>query len=106
MALAQRLGRAALHDAEAGLRGGSWRREAAFGPGGGAGHGALDVGFGGLAWWAFVEGHGDVGAEEGLDLHRAFWREGLRCAVDVGAEDDAVVVDFAERGEGEDLIAA
>jgi hypothetical protein len=53
-----------------------------------------------------VEGHGDVGAEGTLDLHRALGSEHPGGSVHVTLEGDAVFFDAAETFEREDLEAA
>ena len=45
---------------------------------------------------AFVELHGDVGAEQRLDLDRAFGRQLDHRAVEMRAEGDAALVDLAQ----------
>ena len=55
---------------------------------------------------ALVESHDDVGAESDLNVDGMFRSEEVRAAIEVGAELDAVVSDFAERVEREDLEAA
>ena len=55
---------------------------------------------------ALVEGHRDVGAQVLLDLHRALGREQVLAAVDVAPEAHALLVELAQRGEREDLVAA
>ena len=66
----------------------------------------------GEAFWraiggrAIVEGHDDVGAEVVLDAHRFLRGEADHGAVDVAFKGDAVAVEVAQLGKGEDLEAA
>ena len=55
---------------------------------------------------AFVELHGDVGAEQMLDLDRALGRKFNHGAVEVGAEGHAFVLDLAQLRQRHDLEAA
>jgi hypothetical protein len=55
---------------------------------------------------AFVEGHANIGAEGDLNLNGMFGRKKVRTPVEVRAEADAVVSDFAQRVEREDLKSA
>ena len=55
---------------------------------------------------AFVELHGDVGAEQALDLDRALGRQLDHGAVEMGAEGDALVLDLAQLRQRHDLEAA
>jgi hypothetical protein len=55
---------------------------------------------------AFVERHGDVGAETVLDLDRAFRRQLVRRAVDMRAEGDAGLAHLAQLGQRHHLVAA
>ena len=55
---------------------------------------------------AFIEGHGNVSAEGDLHVHGMLWREEVTGAVEVRAEADTFVRDFAESAEGKDLKAA
>ena len=80
--------------------------ERASGPCEGARGGGGGAVFGGGGFDAFIEYHDDVGAEGKLDFDGAFGREEMFGAVDVRAEGDAVVGDFAKIGEAEDLVAA
>jgi len=80
--------------------------KAASGPGHGVAKAFGGSGFGGGVFGAFVEGHADVRAEGDLDVHGVFWGEHVAAAVEMGAELDAFVGDFAEFGEGEDLESA
>ena len=52
---------------------------------------------------AFVELHLDVGAEQPLDLHRAFGRQLMSRAVDMRLENDAALVELAQLGEAHHL---
>ena len=62
---------------------------AALGPAQRQLHGALDLAALGGQPHAFVELHGDVGAEQDLHLDRALRRQLDHRAVDMGAEGDA-----------------
>ena len=55
---------------------------------------------------AFVENHGDVRAERLLNLDRFFRRKKMLGAVQVRAENHAVIGDLAQIGEAEHLEAA
>ena len=55
---------------------------------------------------ALVEGHADVGAESDLHIHGVFGREEVAAAVEVRAEVDALVGDFAQLSQAVDLEAA
>ena len=55
---------------------------------------------------AFVEGHDDVGAESDLDVDRMLGSKEVRAAVEVRAEADAFIGDFAQGAEREDLESA
>ena len=55
---------------------------------------------------ALVEGHADVGAEGDLHVDGMLGSKKVRTAVEVRAEADAVISDFAQRVEREDLKAA
>ena len=74
------------------------------------GHGEAQAFFGaravGRILGALVEGHDDVGAESDLHIHGVLGGEEVLTAVEVRAEMDAFVGDFAQRAEGEDLKAA
>ena len=74
------------------------------------GHGEAEAHFGagarGGILGALVKGHADVGAESYLNLHGMFRSKRVRTPVEVGAEADTVIGDFAERIEREDLEAA
>jgi hypothetical protein len=76
----------------------------------GPGRGALESGFGDGArsrrFNALVEDHGDVRAESELNLGSFLWSQEMLGTVEVGAEANAVIGDFAEIGETENLIAA
>jgi hypothetical protein len=76
----------------------------------GPGHGEAKAFFGAIARGgilrALVESHDDVGAESDLDVDGMFGGEEVRTPVEVRAELNAIVRDFAERAEGEDLEAA
>ena len=54
----------------------------------------------------FVEHHADVAAEGQLRVDRGFRREGVQVAVQVRLEDHALLGDFAQAAEAEDLEAA
>jgi len=69
-------------------------------------HGALDVDTGGRQLDAFVELHGDVGAEQELDLDRAFRAELDHGAVEMRAEGYRLLVDLAQFRERHDLETA
>jgi hypothetical protein len=81
-------------------------RERALGPG----HGEAKAFFGAVACGgvlrALVESHYNVGAESDLHVDGMFGGEEVRTPVEVGAELNAIVRDFAERAEREDLKAA
>ena len=62
--------------------------------------------FGGGIFGALVEGHADVGTEGELDVDGVFGGEEMAGAVEVRAEADAFVGEFAQAGEGEDLESA
>jgi hypothetical protein len=74
------------------------------------GHGQAKAFFGASAisgiLGAFVEGHDNVGAESYLNIDRRFGSKRVWTPIEVRAELDAVVGDFAERAEWEDLKAA
>ncbi len=55
---------------------------------------------------AFVKRHEDVAAEGELGIHGGFGSEGVQIAIEVRLKDDALVGDFAQAGEAEDLEAA
>ena len=55
---------------------------------------------------ALVEGHHDVGAESDLHVDGVLGSEEVRAPVEMRAELDAFVSDFAQRAEGKDLEAA
>jgi hypothetical protein len=55
---------------------------------------------------ALVKTHHNVGAESDLDVDGVLGCKEVRTSVEVGAELDAIVSDFAERAEREDLKAA
>ena len=97
--------RAPLHDAEHGLPLAS-RREAARGPAGRLRHRALDLVARRAAGRAHVELHRDVRAEQPLHAHRLLRRERAPRAVEVRAEDEAVLGDRAAVGHRERLEAA
>ena len=79
---------------------------AALLPAGGPGHRLFVVGAVGSRGRALVEGHQDVAAELGLDLHRPLRRQLLLAAVDVAAEDGALFGDLPLVGERVHLEAA
>ena len=74
------------------------------------GHGQAETFFGAGAisrvLGALVKTHYNVGAESDLDIDGVLRCEEVRAAIQVRAELDAVVSNFAERVEGEDLKAA
>jgi len=74
------------------------------------GHGEAEAFFGaGAIGWilsALVKTHYKVGAESDLNIDGVLGCEEVRAAVEVRAELDAIVSNFAERAEGEDLKAA
>ena len=53
-----------------------------------------------------VEGHGDGGAQIGLDLHTLLRPHEDLVAVDVGVEVNALLLDLAEACQGKHLEAA
>ena len=55
---------------------------------------------------ALVEGHTDISAEGDLNIDRMLGSEKVRTPVEVRAEADAIISDFAQRVEREDLKAA
>jgi len=79
---------------------------AGFGPAEGAVDGGADIFLFRGPGRAFVEDHGNVRAEGSLDVHALAGAEENFGAVEVGAKGDAVVGDFAEFGEAENLEAA
>ncbi len=95
---AQALIVAALHDAEQRPAGTCpfERALAAFGPAQRQAHGALDLGPLGGKRYAFVELHGDIGAEQVLHLDGPFRRQFHHGAVDVRAERHACLRHFAQ----------
>ena len=104
---AQRLHRAALHDAEHRLAGLIAERDlAALGPAQGKPHGFLRNLV--RAWQldAFVELHLDVRPEQTLNLDRTFGRHHVGRAVDMRLEGHAGFVDLAEGRERHHLEAA
>ena len=99
---------AALHDAEQGT---AWLGEfegalGAFGPAQRQAHRPLDLCRLGRQTHAFVELHGDVGAEQILDLDGALRRQLDGGAIDVRAEYDAAFVDLTQRSQRHHLKAA
>ena len=64
----------------------------------------MSRGSGGLD--AFVEHHRDVGAERELNFGGFLGREEMLGAVEMRAESDAFVGDFAKVGKAEDLESA
>ena len=63
----------------------------------------LGVLVGGGILHALVKGHGDVTAQVGLDAHGLLGAHEDLAAVDVGGEGDALLLDLAQRGQGEHL---
>ena len=65
------------------------------------GHGEAQAFFGASAiggvLGALVESHADVGAESDLNVDGVLGREEVLAAIEMGAELDAIVGDFAER---------
>ena len=59
-----------------------------------------------VAGRAFIEAHGDVGAEILLNLHRFFRGQLQQAAVDVRAKHGRAIVDLEVGGQAEDLVAA
>ena len=106
--LAQVLIVAALHDAEQRLADGRLLEGAlaALGPAQRQLHGALDLAPLGRQPHAFVELHGDVGAEQDLHLDGALRRQLDHGAVEMGAEGDALLLDFAQGRKRHHLEAA
>jgi len=80
--------------------------EGAAGPEHGDAEAFAGAGFVGGVLGAFVEGHADVCAEGDLDIHGVLGGKHVGAAVEVGAEADALVGEFAELVEGEDLESA
>jgi hypothetical protein len=74
------------------------------------GHGEAEAFFGagaiGGILSALVKSHADVGAESDLDVDGVLGGKKVRTAVEVGAEADTIVSDFAERAERKDLKTA
>ena len=62
--------------------------------------------FRGRRFDAFIEDHDDVRAESDFDLQRFFGRKKMFGAVEMRAEGDALVGDFAQFAEAENLKAA
>ena len=69
-------------------------------------HGFGGVGLARRIRRAFIEDHGDIGAESVLDFDRALGRQFMPGAVEMGLEDDAVIGDLAEIGQRHDLETA
>jgi hypothetical protein len=104
---------AALDDAEvelAALAGGGLVRFdpifAALSPAGGEAGGILGVFTLARIRGAFVEEHGDIGAEDGLDFHALFGAEHHAGAIEVALELHAGLGDFSDFRKGPDLEAA
>ena len=53
---------------------------------------------------AFIESHGDIAAERGLNFRRDLWRNERCCAVDVILKFNALVRDLAQLRERKDLV--
>src|SRR5579863_3431472 len=74
------------------------------------GHGEAETLFGAHAscgvLGALVESHDDISAESDLNVDGVFGGEKVRAPVEVRAELDAIVGDFAKRAEREDLETA
>ena len=79
---------------------------AALGPGEGELHGAAQFGVHRRQPHAFVELHGDVGAEQVLDLDCALGRKLDGGAIEMRAEGHSLVLDLAQLRERHDLVAA
>src|SRR5690349_15081243 len=56
--------------------------------------------------WTLVESHKDVAAEGELHVYGRLGCEGMGIAIEVGAEDDALLGNLAQAGETEDLESA
>ncbi|HTQ86824.1 MAG TPA: hypothetical protein VMI93_11475, partial [Candidatus Solibacter sp.] len=80
--------------------------ERALGPGQGEAHALFGAGTRGGILGALVESHADVGTESDLHVDGMFGGKEVGTSVEVGAEADAIVGDFAERAEGENLEAS
>ena len=80
--------------------------EAALGPAGGALHRFAGVLVFARVGQALIEHHHDVAAERELDVDGRFGGEEVRVAVEVGLEDHAILADFGELVEAEDLESA
>ncbi len=80
--------------------------ERAAGPGHGEAEALLGAGAVCGILGALVEGHCDVGAEGDLHVHGVLRREEVAAAVEVRAEADTFIGDFAQSAEAEDLKAA
>jgi hypothetical protein len=72
----------------------------------GAVHALAGVLMGDRIFGTLVEHHANVAAEGQLHVDRRFGGEGVQIAVEVGLEDHALVGNFAEAAEAEDLEAA
>ena len=68
--------------------------------------GGLHILVGGRVLHALVKGHGDVGAQVGLDAHGLLRPHEDTPAVDVGGEGDSLLRDLPQSGERKDLEAA
>lgn len=95
-----------LHDPKERLVGAGLGGSAAFGPASGAVDGAKNFFAGFAGRRAFVEAHDAVCSERFLDLHGAFRRKLKQITVDVGSEDDFVVIEPAKIGKTEHLKSA
>jgi hypothetical protein len=80
--------------------------ERALCPGEGEAEALFGAGSLGGVLGALVEGHADVSAKGDLDVHGMLGGEKVAAAIEVGAELDALIGDFAQGAEGEDLEAA
>ena len=80
--------------------------EGAARPGHGEAKALFGAGARGGILGALVKSHADVGAEGDLNIDGMLGSKRVRTAVEVGAEADAVIGDFAERVERKDLEAA
>ena len=81
-------------------------RLAALEPPGGPGAGAFGVIIRGGVLHALVKGHGDGGAQVGLDAHTLLRAHKNSAAVDMGGEGHALLPDVPQLGQGEHLEAA
>ena len=60
----------------------------------------------GRIFGALIEGHRDIGAERDLHIHGMFRREEVAASIEMRAEVNSLVGDFAQTTEAEDLEAA